>query len=254
MSHLECLGLGVEIGGKWICRDTDLAFAPGQCWALLGRNGSGKTTLLHTLAGLRPPAAGEVRLDSRPLAVWPRRPLAQRLGLLLQDSHDAFPATVMETALMGRHPHLSNWGWETAADRAIARRSLARLGLEEMAKREVHSLSGGERRRLALATLLTQDPQLLLLDEPTNHLDLAHQIQCLRLFRELAAEGRTVLMVLHDINLAARFADHVLLLDGGRIETGPLEALFDAERLGRVFGHPLRAIETGDGQRLWLPL
>ncbi len=250
---LEARGLRVEIGGRVLCRSLDAVFRPGECWALLGQNGCGKSTLLHSLAGLRPPAAGEVLINGRPLGEWPGRARARRLGLLPQDSHDAFPATVLETALLGRHPHVPGWGWESAEDRRIAREALARMDLAGFEHREVTSLSGGERRRLALATLLTQDPDILLLDEPTNHLDLRHQIHCLGLIAGLArGRGRTVVMVLHDLNLAERFASHAILMADAEVELGRVNALFTPERLSRVFGHPLRRVGS-NGTGCWQP-
>jgi iron complex transport system ATP-binding protein len=251
---LEAVGLTVEVGGVRVCAGLELAVAPGQCWGILGRNGTGKTTLLHTLAGLRPPTAGRIRLDGRALPGLERRTVARRLGILLQDYVDAFPSTVLETALTGRHPHLGPWEWEGPADLAAARAALGRVGLEAFESRPVQTLSGGERRRLAIATLLTQDPALYLLDEPTNHLDLNHQVSVLGEFaRALRQGGRAALMVLHDPNLAARFCDRLLLLHGeGETQAGPAPDLLTAANLERLYHHPMRASPTPDGTA-WLP-
>ncbi|RCX24939.1 ABC transporter ATP-binding protein [Thioalbus denitrificans] len=251
---LETAGLTVEVGGVRVCAGLELAVAPGQCWGILGRNGTGKTTLLHTLAGLRPPAAGRIRLDGRALPGLERRTVARRLGILLQDYVDAFPSTVLETALTGRHPHLGPWEWEGPADLAAARAALGRVGLGAFESRPVQTLSGGERRRLAIATLLTQDPALYLLDEPTNHLDLNHQVSVLEeLSRTLRRGGRAALMVLHDPNLAARFCDRLLLLHGeGVTQAGPATDLLTAANLERLYRHPMRAIPTPSGTA-WLP-
>ena len=234
-------GLTVAIGGKQVCADLDLDILAGERWALLGINGVGKTTLLHTLAGLREPAAGDVRLNGQPISAMPRRQVAQRLGLLLQEEGDAFPGTVLETALSGRHPHLGRWQWESAADIALAERALAQVGLQGLETRQTQTLSGGERRRLSLATLLTQDPQLFLLDEPTNHLDPHQQITLLkRLVAQTRDETRGLLMILHDVNLASRFCDHVLLLFGnGESLHGATAAVLTAENLQRLYGHPV---------------
>ena len=247
---LEARGLTVEIGGKTVCRELDLALSAGECVGLLGGNGVGKTTLLHTLAGLRAPVAGEVLLDGAPLAGQPRRRVAQRLGLLMQQAEDSLPATVLETALIGRHPHLDFWRWESHADVAIARRALKHVGLEGLEQRVQTALSGGERRRLDIATVLVQDPQVFLLDEPAHQLDLQHQIALLSLLQRLAAEqGRVVLMSLHDINLAARYCDRVLMLFGAG------EALFDTaaraltpEHLTRLYHTPVTALPWGSGR------
>ncbi len=253
MNSLSLHGLDIRIGGVEVCRDLTLTFAPGQCWAILGRNGSGKTTLLHTLAGLRAPQRGTVRLADVPLPSQPRRRLARHLGLLPQDSHDPFPATVLETALLGRHPHGSPWGWETAADVRLAQAALQQVGLAGWDDRDVATLSGGERRRLALATLLTQDPDVLLLDEPTNHLDLHHQVALLDQLTRLArTRDKTVIMVLHDVNLAARCADHALLLQGdAHIEAGACGDVLRTARLEALYGQTLR--QVSDDPPAWLP-
>ncbi len=168
-------GLSLSVPGRVLCRDLSMTVKAGERWTILGPNGAGKTTLLLTLAGLHPPDAGAVFLDGAPLSELPRRRVAQRLGLLPQESHDPFPATVLETALLGRHPHLHPLRGEGPQNRSRAIEALRSVDLHGLLERDAASLSGGERRRLALATLLTQDPQLLLLDEPTNHLDLRHQ-------------------------------------------------------------------------------
>jgi iron complex transport system ATP-binding protein len=153
---------------------------------------------------------------------------ARRRAVLPQDDSDAFAATVLETALVGRHPHLSRWQWESAADLAIARAALAAMDIGGAEARDVRTLSGGERRRVALAALLTQQPELLFLDEPSSHLDLAHQLALLDRLAGLARTGsKAVLMVLHDVNLAVRCCDHALLLDGGVAQAGPATELFD---------------------------
>jgi iron complex transport system ATP-binding protein len=245
---LSVRGLTVRIATLTVCRNLAFSVAPGQCWAILGRNGAGKTTLLHTLAGLRPAAAGTIDLAGRPLAHWSPRDVARRRAVLPQDDSDAFAATVLETALVGRHPHLSRWQWESAADLAIARDALAAMDIGGAEARDVRTLSGGERRRVALAALLTQQPDLMFLDEPSSHLDLAHQLALLDRLAGLARSGRkAVLMVLHDVNLAVRCCDHALLLDGGVAQAGPATELLTAARLSQLYGVPLRAVETERG-------
>ena len=244
---LAVRGLTVTIAGIGVCRELDFSVAPGQCWAILGRNGAGKTTLLHTLAGLRPPAAGAIALDGRPLATLSAREVARVRGLLTQDDSDAFGATVLETAMIGRHPYLSRWQWESAEDLRIAREALALMDIANAEARDVRTLSGGERRRAALAALLTQQPRLFLLDEPSSHLDLAHQLAVLRRLTMLGREQRSALiMVLHDVNLARRFCDHVLMLDQGTAIAGPASELLTAERLSRIYGVALKTLGQGD--------
>lgn len=247
-------GLTVAIGGHEICRSLELEIRPGECWAILGRNGAGKTTLLHTLAGLRSPQAGRVLLAGIEIATLPRRRVAQQLGLLPQIADDAFPGTVLETALLGRHPYLGRWQWEGPEDYAVAEAALSAVGLEGFAARQLITLSGGERQRAALATLLTQDPALLLLDEPTNHLDLHHQVTLLdRLHDRARARGQALVMILHDVNLALRYCDHVLLLfDGGETAAGERQSVLDRARLERLYAHPLIELQ-GPAGPVYLP-
>jgi iron complex transport system ATP-binding protein len=235
--------LAVSIAGITVCEELDFAVARGECWAILGRNGAGKTTLLHTLAGLRPPAAGSIAIAGRPLAGLTARDLARVRGLLPQDDFDTFPATVLETALIGRHPHLSRWQWEGPADLAIVRAALASVDIVDAESRDVRTLSGGERRRVALATLLAQEPELFLLDEPASHLDLSHQVALLDRLTRLAREhDRALIMVLHDVNLAARYCDHALLLGRGSALAGTAAELLTAERLSPLYGVTLRTL------------
>ncbi len=251
---LETRRLAVSIGGRDVCRGLDLAVRPGDRLAVLGRNGAGKTTLLHTLAGLRPPAGGEVLLAGSPYRSLPPRRAAALRGILLQQQADHFGATVLETALVGRHPHLGRWAWENGEDQRAARAALRDVGLAGMETRDLFTLSGGERQRLAIATLLTQAPHLCLLDEPLTHLDLNYQIGVLDLFAARArAERIAVVAVLHDVNLALRYCDHALLLLGdGETVLGPMAEIACPEVLSRAYGHPLRALHDG-AHRVFVP-
>lgn len=249
------LALRLGDGGRCLCRGLDFQLRAGQCLTLIGPNGAGKTTLLHALAGLRALQAGRVTFGGRAAQHWPAAEAARFRGLLVQQQPDHFAATVLETVLIGRHPHIGRWGWESAADRALARQALADVDLVGFDEREVMSLSGGERQRVAIAALLTQAPQLFLLDEPLNHLDLHHQIRTLDLFRARtrAAPASAVVMVLHDLNLAARYADQVILLDGrGGVTAGARDQVLCAERLSQAFGHPLRRFDI-DGRITFIP-
>ena len=254
MSRLEAAQLGIRIGGVEVCSQLDLRINAGESWGILGRNGAGKTTLLHTLAGLRRPDTGSVMLDGTPLPRLNRRSIARHIGVLLQDHQDAFPASVMETVLTGRHPYLGALQWEGAADYAAATEALRAVGLEGMETRDIASLSGGERRRLGIATLLAQDPDILLMDEPTNHMDFHHQILTLDLLKQRTRDGvKSMMLVLHDPNLALRYCDHFLLLYGaGETLQGAAEAVLTQPNLERLYGHPLQALQGPRGT-VWLP-
>jgi iron complex transport system ATP-binding protein len=251
-SSLAAAGVAIHGGPRELVSELSFEFAPGEFVAILGRNGSGKTLTLHTLAGLKPPQHGNVLLDGVPLSQLRRRAIAQRLGLLMQDLEEAFTTTALEAVLIGRHPHLALWQWESAADETVARRALADVGLESFAARNVETLSGGEQRRVAVATLLAQEPRIFLLDEPTNHLDPQHQLHVLGLFRSLADKGGTVIATLHDPTLAARFADRVILLFGdGRWRAGPAHEVLTGETLSELYFTPMLEV-AAQGRRVFV--
>lgn len=239
----------MRVPHRMLVNNLQVAFKHGSFTAILGRNGAGKTLTLHTLAGLRPAAAGEVFLDGRPLTDWPRRALARSLGLLTQTTEDAFPSSALEAVLVGRHPHIGFWDWESVEDRDLALQALATVGLQGFEDREVATLSGGERRRVALAAMLTQAPDVYLLDEPINHLDPHHQLDMLHLLRRKASEGHSVIMTLHDPALAARFSDHALLLFGdGAWRFGPTRDVLTEETMTQLYALPVHEVRWEGGR------
>ncbi len=248
---LSAEALDISIAGKQICRSLNLKIKAGERWAILGKNGVGKTTLLHTLAHLRNADSGRIKLLDNPVENWPRKKFAQKIGVLLQDVNDPFPSTVFETALIGRHPHLSVWQSETDNDYRIAREALQATDMDQLAERDVNTLSGGERQRLALATVLTQMPQIYLLDEPTNHLDLHYQISLLQILVDIVVNSESALiMTLHDINLATRFCDHLILLFGdGDACFGQVETMLNTDVLNKLYGHQFTRL----GSNIYLP-
>lgn len=248
---LECRDLHVSVNGRDLVCSLDLTLSPGQLLAVLGPNGAGKTLLLHTLAGIRSAVRGELLVQGRALAAWPKRALAQQLALLPQNIEDPFPATVIETVLLGRHPHIPRWRWEDAADLALARAALASVGLHGYEQRDVFTLSGGERRRTAIAAVLAQTPSVFLMDEPTNHLDPSHQLETMELLRARADAGAAVMVTMHDPNLAARFADRALLIEAqGRWSCGPIESTLSAANLSRLFATRFQSVDQ-QGRRLF---
>ncbi len=241
--QFSCSDLRVSVPGRLLVRDLVLSISDGELIAILGQNGSGKSMTLHTLAGLRNPESGSVILNGRNIASTPRSEIARQLALLPQHVDDIFPATVLDTAMIGRHPHIGRLNWESDQDYSVARSALQAVGLDSLLDRDVLTLSGGERRRLAIAQVLTQEPRIYLLDEPTNHLDPQHQLDALQLFRQKADAGATILASLHDVNLAVRYADRCLLLYGdGRWDLGPTNDILDTNRLSRLYGTPMEAV------------
>ena len=251
---LETRQLTVGIGDKIFCRNLDLRLQAGERLAILGRNGAGKSTLLSVLAGVRAPQSGEVLINGSSYAALGVRKSALVRGWLPQVRGDAFASTVLETALVGRHPHLERWGWESEKDAKIVREALAAVDLTAFEQRDIQTLSGGERQRLAIATLLAQAPRLFLLDEPIAHLDLKHQIAMLELFSSAARDAQAAaVMVLHEPALAWRYCDRVLLIHGnGHIESGSSREMLTAERLSLLYQYPLQAMES-DGRISFVP-
>jgi len=251
----ELLGardLHVAVPGRRLVEALTFSIRPGHLVCVLGANGAGKSLMLHTLAGLRPPGGGGVRLCGRALGDWPRRERARRLGLLTQISEDPFPGTVLDAVLVGRHPHVDLWQWESPADVEVARAALTACDLAGLEERAIDTLSGGERRRVALAAVLAQDPDVLLLDEPQNHLDPHHQLDVLKLLRARADSGRAVMVTLHDPALAARFADQVILLYGdGRWSSGETATTLTAAALEQMYRVAFTEVLVG-GRRIFL--
>ena len=241
---LSCDGIRVSVPGRILVDGLQLSLRRGELIAVLGQNGTGKTLSLLTLAGLREPAAGTVRIGADNIQSTARQEVARKLALLPQDVEDIFPATVLDTTLIGRHPHIGRLRWESSDDYAIANQALQTMGLENLAARDVLTLSGGERRRLSIAQVLTQQPDVYLLDEPTNHLDPQHQLDAMRIFRNAADNGAGVIATLHDVNLAVRFADRCLLLFGdGRWELGASADVLSETRLSDLYATPMESVD-----------
>ena len=251
MTHLQCQSLDVSIAGKRIVKGLDLDLAAGQFWGLLGPNGIGKTTLLKCIAGLTTPDAGKVMLGQHAIDKLPRRTIARLLGMLQQHTVYVFDASVLETALTGRHPHLGHWEREGINDRQKALEAIHGVDLEGFESRSVTGLSGGEARRLAFASLIVQEPTILLLDEPTNHLDMKHQIHIMDQVEQQVNEAqRSALTALHDVNLAARYCSHILMLFGDGVwQAGPTGELLNQDQLEKLYQCPVEPVLTSTGWR-----
>ncbi len=242
-----CNSLRISVAGRVLVDALNIEVARGELIAVLGQNGSGKTLTMHTFAGLRAAESGTVDLHGKDVAAANRQDIAKHLALLPQHVDDIFPATVLDTVLIGRHPHIGRLNWESKTDIEIAKAALSSVDLDKLDSRDVLTLSGGERRRLAIAQVVTQQPDLYLLDEPTNHLDPQHQLDALRLFRDKANNGAAVVASLHDVNLAVRFADRCLLLYGdGRWDLGPTGEVLDTTRLSRLYATAMEAVAWRD--------
>ena len=252
--ELEVVGLHLKAGGSARGRNLfgplDLRIGGGQRWVVIGPNGAGKSSLLAAIAGVFPLAAGEVRIDGRPLFEWSADDLAGRRAWSPQFWSDPFPATVRETAVLARD---RGFRWQAASggsDEPAVDRLLRRLDLERLAEIDVQALSGGERQRVAIATALLQEAPLLLLDEPASHLDPAHQRLLLGLLADHARQGGSFLASLHDLNLAWDLADHCVVLDGkGGAIAGPRDEVLTAERMSRVFEVAIESVELHGARR-----
>lgn len=237
MTTLSASAVTVDVGERKLLRGLDFTVPCGLVTLLVGRNGSGKTTLLSVLGGLRLPEAGRVELDGDDVQAISPRARARRVTVIPQESDSPFEFTGRELVLMGRHPHIARFGSPSAADHEVVERALQLADAGEFADRPITTLSGGERQRISIARALATEADILLADEPTANLDLDHALAVLDLFRQLAAEGRTVVLVSHDLNLTAPYADRVAILHEGlvRCVSEPQEAL-TSETMSEVFG------------------
>ncbi len=255
---LQYDSVAASVGGKIILRGIEFSVEPGEIVGLIGRNGVGKTTLLRLAGGVHEPSAGRVLLglgaDARPVGAYARRELARRIALVPQDMHVPFPFRVGELVLMGRAPHQPLMGLESERDTERAQQALDRLGIGGLVDRSITTLSGGERQLVLFARALVQDPAVLLLDEPTAFLDLKHRVEVLREVRAFADAGGAALIVSHDLSLAARSCDRVVLLGSGtEVAVGRPEAVLTADNLREAFGIEAQIFSGPDGSLVVVP-
>jgi iron complex transport system ATP-binding protein len=247
-------GLGFGYGRHPVFADVSFAIRPGELVALCGPNGAGKSTLMRLLLGLHRPQAGQVTLGGAPLATLSRREIARRAALLPQDAPADLPLSVREAVALGRLPHLGRFSSESAADAEAVARALVATDTAALAARPVTDLSGGERHRVHLARALAQEAPLLLLDEPVAGLDLAHQLQALDLLRATVDGGRGALVALHDLSLAARSCDRMLLLaEGGLRADAPPAEVLTADNIQRYFAVAADIRADGRGRPFVVP-
>jgi iron complex transport system ATP-binding protein len=249
-SRLEARGVTVGYGDRTVIDDLDVAIPSGLVTTIIGPNGCGKSTLLRTLSRLLKPAEGTVVLDGDDIARLRTRDVAKKLGLLPQAPVAPDGLTVADLVARGRHPHQS-WLRQWSSDDAdVVEHALAMTGVADLADRPVDELSGGQRQRVWISMTLAQGTDLLLLDEPTTYLDLAHAIDVLDLVNDLHTSGCTVVMVLHDLNLAARYSDNLIVMrEGAILAQGHPRDVITAELLHEAFGLRARVIDDPVGDR-----
>jgi len=247
---ITTIGLDYAYENQPVLRDLSLSVKEGSFYVIIGPNGSGKTTLLKAISGILKSPPGSVTIFGKPSHDYSRRDLARTVALVEQLAPMDFPFTALEVVLMGRAPHLGVLGFEQASDLEIAHSALAFTGVDHLAQRKLDQLSGGEQQRVLIARAICQEPKIMLLDEPTASLDLAHQVRVMDLMERLKDEKRvTIVMVSHDVNLAAMYGDELLLLKEGRlVSTGPPEAVLTFETLERAYGCTLLVDESPLGK------
>jgi iron complex transport system ATP-binding protein len=254
---LQAEGLEVRYSGapRFALAGVSARVAAGELVAVAGPNGSGKTTLVRAMTGLVPLSGGSVRVEGRPLGDWRRAELARVLGVVPQREDIVFPLRVEEAVMLGRYARLGPLGAPGAADHEAVASALARCDAVALARRSTDTLSGGEWQRVRLARALAQEPSVLLLDEPTASLDVRHEMEILELIRGLVDHGLAGLVITHQLNLAARFADRIVLLNEGRVvaEGAPREVL-RKNTLDAVFQWPVAVTTWLDGSPQLVPL
>lgn len=252
--RITCRSATLERGGRTVLREVNLTLCAGECLALIGPNGSGKTTLLLAMLGLLPPARGEVCVAGRAICELPPR-LRGRCFSYVPQSVDRIPAfSVYDVVAAARFPHVPPLMPLSPDDREAVERALRLCGLQELAHRPITEVSAGERQKTLLAAAIAQDAQAMFLDEPDTALDPAYQIELAGLLRQWLARGRTLVLVSHDLQLAAELGARVVALAGGRVAAdGPAREVLTPIRLEAIFGAAFEYAHTADGRRIILP-
>ncbi|MEP6533781.1 MAG: heme ABC transporter ATP-binding protein [Bryobacteraceae bacterium] len=243
--------VGMHYGTTEVLRGVTLSFDRGELVAVIGPNGAGKSTLLGIMSGMRRSFSGECWLDEKPLAQWPRKLFAQSVSVVPQLQTVEFPFSAEQVVLMGRMP-FSDGMFESASDEAAVAHAMQITDTSQFRSRDFRTLSGGERQRVILASALAQSPRALLLDEPTTFLDLEHQVSLYRLLRNLCREGLFAISVTHDINLAAAYADRIIMLhDGAIVADGRPDEVIHSASIRAVFSTDVEIQHSQNG-RPWI--
>ncbi len=253
MNRLEACTISFAYRNHLVLRGLNVTIEPGQFWAIAGPNGAGKTTLVHLLARLLKPLEGEILLDERPIGRYSTRELAQKIALVRQEFVPPFAYSVYETVMMARTGHFDAFGFESPEDIERVEHALEVTDTADLVSRSITELSGGERQRVFIARAIAQDTGILLLDEPTSHLDIRHQVGIYQLLKRMQTAGKTIVVISHDINLALRFCDHVLLLSAdGQARGGTADEVVTEASLSEVFSVRMRRCSV-DGRGLFYP-
>ncbi|MGR5231515.1 Fe(3+) dicitrate ABC transporter ATP-binding protein FecE [Vibrio rotiferianus] len=233
---LETQNLSVAYGKHTIIPNLSVSIPKGKITALIGPNGCGKSTLLKTLVRINKPVSGEVMFEGKPLSSYGDKVLARSLSLLPQILVSPEGITVRKLVEYGRSPYVSHWGKLGKEDQVIVEQAMHDTGVFEFADQPVESLSGGQRQRAWIAMVMAQDTEVVMLDEPTTYLDMSHQVELMKLMQQMNSKGKTVVVVLHDLNQACRYCDHLVVLEKGQlVAQGTPDEVFTETLLKRVF-------------------
>lgn len=250
---LELQNVGIALDGRWLVRHASLQLDSGKLLALVGPNGSGKSTLLKLCGGLWRASEGAVLLGGQNIQQVARRELARRIAYVPQDTHLDFAFTVSEVVMMGRHPHLGRFERASARDHSAVDDAMRRADVAHLADRLATELSGGERQRVIIARSLATAADIILLDEPTASLDIAHALDVLELCQGLASEGKIIVLAIHDLNAAARYATEVALLSAGQIVAcGAPDEVLREDTLNQVFGVCTDRTQSADSKPVFV--
>lgn len=240
--------------GKATLEDVFLEVGKGEVVSLVGPNGAGKSTLIKCINSVLKPQRGAVLVDGRAATLMKSKDFSKMMGYVPQSTTEVFPYTVFDIVLMGRRPHIS---WRVSGrDVRVVAKTLKLMGIEEFASRYFDELSGGEKQKIAMARAIVQEPEILLLDEPTSNLDIKHQLEVMRTVRLLVQRGGiSAIMAMHDLNLASRFSDKIVMLKDGRVfEMGCPESVLVPENIEKVYGVRAEVIKDSSGRPYVIPI
>lgn len=242
---VEVENVSAGYDGEAVVEDVSFEVRPGEVVGLLGPNGVGKSTLLKCVVGVVDPLAGQVRVAGDPMTDLDREEHARRVGYVPQTESETYPMSVFDAVMMGRKPYFD---WRPSErDRAVVAGVIDHLDIADLSMRDVGSLSGGQRQKVVLARALAQEPLGLALDEPTSNLDVRHELESLSLLRDAADQGLAVLHAMHDLSLAARYSDRLVLLDDGGVYAQGSPDVLTAEAIEEVYGIAVSVHDTEDG-------